>query len=272
MKPLILPLFCALFLTGCQLQVASTSAPVTTPPAATLPIASTPLSVATNTQTPASVPVTDVRTILERSANAMVAISSYEYRAVATTNYGGEDETTSTTAVIFPRQGDGRIETTQGGSVGTTWLKDHRMYMIDPESKQWVYLQLDPPEERPVVIHQRVSELMTLSRDGQDLVLTSVRPLNALEFYSLTGIEEQEQATLETMASLGQTMETMVTFILDEAYRYKTVLYEQVVTTSGVSTFTASSYEYSAYDQAPPVEVPREILSGAIPLDPSAGD
>lgn len=271
MKPLLLPLICSLLLTGCQLQVASSSAPAATIPIASLPAVTAPLSVA-NTQPPASVPVTDIRWVLERSANAMLAVSSFEYSAVATSNYGGEDEITKTRAVLFPKQGDGRIETTQGSSTGTTYLKDHRMYMVDPESGQWVYLQMDPPDETPVVIHQRVNELMTMTREGRNLILTSVRPLNALEFYSLTGIEVQEQATLEAMAKLGQTMETMVTYILDEAYRYQTVVYEQVVTTAGASTFTASSYEYSAYDQALPISVPRDILAEAVPLDPPAGE
>jgi hypothetical protein len=74
------------------------------------------------------------------------------------------------------------------------------------------------------------------------------------------------------MDSQGQTMETLVEFVLDENFRYVNVSYEQVITTGGISTYTFSSYDYSDYNQAEEVIIPDEILVEAQPVDSQSGN
>ncbi len=278
----------ALIFSGCQLRVAdSTSTPisstdsaVTTSAAASAPTApdtaappQTSPATTPAPQTQAAPPVStiatgeDVQTVLQRSANAMLTVESYDYTSTNVANFGGEDVESATAATIFPGNGDGRITTTQGEVRDTTYLKNNRMYMMDPLTEKWVYMDLaDESEAEAIVIHDRVNEYMTVTEINGEYVLTSDHPLDALQFYSLTGIEVKQKETLDQMASQGQTMETMVEFILDDQFRYRKVTYEQVTTTAGVSTHNVSSYTYSNYNEAEEIIIPQEILEGAIPF------
>lgn len=210
------------------------------------------------------------RSVLQRSADAMLSVQSYDYTSESMTNFGESEASSQTEATVFPQQGDGRILTRQSGSETVSYLKNNRMYMLDPLKNAWVYVDMKNPAAQPAgEIHPRVNEYMALekTKDG-GYVLSSERPLSALEFYSLTGLEVQEAETLKQMEAQGQTMETMAVLVLDSAFRYKEVSYEQVTESGGLSTHTVLTYLYSNYDAAEEIVVPEDILQQAVPLDP----
>lgn len=288
----------SLILSGCDLKVAeSSSLPITTSTMETKPDSKTvgqdsstnlsnhssntkTTSNSTKTQTSAkTTPVLtvssgeDVRTILQQSADAMLDVESYYYTATSSSNFGEQNIESETDATIFPAKGDGRITSTQQGISSTTYLKNNRMYMLDPLSEKWVYMDMPKESEaKPVTIHERVNDYMTIIEKDNQYLITSTHPLDAFEFYSLTGIEIQQKETLDLMESQGQTMETLVEFVLDENFRYLNVSYEQVITTAGISTYTFSSFDYSNYNQAEEVIIPDEILKEAKAVDSQTGN
>ena len=302
----VILLFCLigsfLFLSGCNLEVEESTSPQKTTSALETQSNSMPVgqnsstataSHVTTPETTSSIPETqpvtqtpavttpvstifsgeDARTILQQSADAMLAVESYHYTAISSSNFGEQNLESETDATIFPAKGDGRITSTQGDISSTTYLKNNRMYMLDPISEQWVYMDMPKDSEtEPVTIHKRVNDYMTVIEHDNQYLLTSNHPLSALEFYSLTGIELQQKDTLDVMDSQGQTMETLVEFVLDENFRYVNVSYEQVITTGGISTYTFSSYDYSDYNQAEEVIIPDEILVEAQPVDSQSGN
>lgn len=275
-------LMCAgLALSACQVQeaplsqtgpaAAERSVPV---PAKTAP-ASVPASTPSLTQPqPASVPrpAETARTVLERSAKAMAEAKSYDYTLENMTNLGGSEALTQTKATVFPFRGDGMTRTTQAGAETVSYLKNNRMYFMDPAAKIWVYVDLPPASpEANMKIHPRVDDYMKLEKkkDG-GYVLSSKRPLSALEFYSLTGLEIREAQALKDMEAQGQTLETMAVLVLDDKFRYREVSYEQVIESGAMSTHSILNYTYSNYDQAAEITVPSEILENAVPAG-SAG-
>lgn len=267
-------------LTGCQLEVASpttqsrpagsvaTKTPESIPSPGTLPVA-------TSTQT--SVPDTrpaepTARFILQKSADAMMRVHSYDYTSSSVAEFGDTEVVTTTKATIHPLLGNGKIMTKQADILDTTYLLNHRMYMEDPSTGSWVYLDMPVDKTSTIRIHARVNDYIDVTRSGDDIILVSTHPLSALEFYSLTGIEIKEKDTLAQMEAQGQTMETMVEFILDQEYRYKKVSYEQVTTTAGVSTHTVTTYDYSNYNSAPEIELPDKIHKEAVPYQPEGNE
>ena len=210
----------------------------------------------------------DVQSILQQSADAMLAVVSYNYVASSSSKLGEQTIESETQATMFPAKGDGHITTTQGDKSSTTYLKNNRMYMIDPLSEKWVYMDMPKdPEAKQVTIHERVNDYMTLKKQDNQYLLTSEYPLNALEFYSLTGIELQQKETIDNMDAQGQTMETLVELLLDENFRYVNVTYDQVLTTGGIKTYTFSSYDYSNYNQAEEIIIPDNILEQATSVE-----
>lgn len=275
-----LALSIAFGLTACQGPPDGTqTAPATNPasvPAVTLPSSVPAASQPAPTTTPsASIPSAETGTarfVLQQSAEAMMRAQSYEYTMESMTNFGDSEVTSQTQATVFPHEGDGMSRTRQEEDETVTYLKQNRMYLKEPASGDWVYVDMpQPAAPTPVTIHPRVNEYMTLEKtpDG-GYVLSSERPLSALEFYSLTGMEVKEAQTLKDMEAQGQTMETMAVIVLDGAFRYQEVSYEQVTESGGLSTHTILSYTYSNYDAAQKVVVPTEILQTAVPLDPAS--
>lgn len=206
--------------------------------------------------------------ILAQSANAMLETPSYEYTKTSVSNFADTQITSITEAVIFPLKGDGMITKEEAGFRNTTYMKDNMMYREDSATGSWIYLPMTPPEDTPVKIHERVNDFMEVLPTEEGYVLNSTRPLDLLEFYSLTGIEEKEQYTIKILKDQGVIIETMVEIWLDKEYRFVTVIHDQVTTSQDVSTGELDEYEYRNYDQAPEVVIPDEVLTEAVEYQP----
>lgn len=210
--------------------------------------------------------------ILAQSANAMLTADSYEYTQTSVSDFGESQITYVTEAVMFPVKGDGMITREEAGFRNTTYLKDNIMYREDTSTGDWVYLPMEPQDDSPVEIHERVNGYMEAMKTDDGYVVSSTRPLDLLEFYSVTGIEEKEQETIQILEEQGVSLETMVEIWLDEEYRFIKVIYDQVTTSAGVSTGTLDEYEYSNYGSAPEVTVPQEVLDEAVEYVPDFDD
>ena len=257
----VLLLGASLALGSCSLKVADTK-----PGAASATIPVTAVSTVPDEET--------ARYILNQSANAMLKVESYDYTSTSVSRFGNSEVTSTTKATVFPIKGDGWIETTQNEKTNTTYLKANVMYMLDPRSQEWVYVDMpNSSGSAEIIINAKVNDYITLSKNDSGYILKSTRPLSALEFYRLTGIEQKEMKNLADMVDQGTTLETVVEMELDSEYRYRKVTYDQVTTTAGVSTSNVLQYEYTNYNSAKPIEIPAEILEKAVKLQtqPSQG-
>lgn len=252
----------SLFLTSCSLSVSSADLSTSIP------------EVTQSPSSASSIPIDqDVRSVLNQSANAMLKVQSYEYVSTDISKFGSSEVTSATTAKVFPIQGDGWIQTTQTGAVNTTYLKNNRMYMVDPRNQSWVFVEMPKSSgTTSVTINPKVNDYMTIRRTDTGYVINSIRPLSALEFYMLSGIEGKEMQNLADMVTQGIALDTVVEIELDQDFRYKKVIYDQVTTTGGVSTQNFQTYEYSNYDTATPVVIPDDILNSAVPLDTGSAE
>lgn len=255
---LVLILSMGLTLSGCSLTTGSAN--------------STPTQTATTLSSePITAPledVNDVRSVLNQSADAMLKVESYEYVATDLSKLGGSEVSSTTTATVFPILGDGWIQTTQNGVINSTYLKNNRMYMVDPRNQSWVFVDMPKSSTNASsTINPKVKDYMTLTKTDKGYLIRSIRPLSALEFYMLSGIEGKEMQNLADMVNQGVSLDTVVEMELDQDFRYKKVTYDQVTTTGGVSTQNFQVYEYSNYNTAAPVVIPEEILTSALPLD-----
>lgn len=247
-------LFSSLFLSACALTVSGTdTASQTVTAALTVPDAHS------------------VREILEESANAMLKVQSYNYVSTNVSKFGTSEVTSTTKATVHPILGDGWIETAQGGTVNTTYLKNNTMYMVDPGTQSWVFVDMPKSAgNNKITINAKVNEYMTLEKIDSGYRLQSIRPLSALEFYMLSGIEGKEMQNLADMVNQGIVLNTVVELELDPEFRYRKVIYDQVTTAGGVSTQSYQEYTYSNYDKADPVVVPPAIMANALKFDPDS--
>lgn len=229
-------------------------------------------AVASNSQADAPDLTEQPQHILAQSANAMLQADSYEYTQTSVSDFGETKITSVTEAVMFPVRGDGMITSEEAGYRNTTYLKDNIMYREDTATGQWVFLPVEAPDDGPVRIHERVNGYLEALKTEEGYVISSIRPLDLMEFYSITGIEEKEQETIRILQEQGVTLETMVEIWLDEEYRFQKVIYDQVTTAAGISTGTLDEYEYHSYGTAPEVTVPQDVLDQAVEYDPDYDD
>lgn len=246
-----------LLLSACNLTVAQT-VPMTENSIETTPIT-----------TAATVPdEVSASYVLNQSANAMLKVQSYEYISTTVSKFGTSEVTSTTKATIFPIQGDGWNETIQNNTKNTTYLKANVMYMVDPRTQSWVFVEMPKSTGfTQITVNPKVNDYMTLQKTDSGYLLKSIRPLSALEFYMLSGIEGKEMQNLADMVDQGIALDTVVEIELDAEYRYKQVIYDQVTTTGGVSTQSYLKYEYSNYNSADPIVVPEDILKSAVKLN-----
>lgn len=214
-------------------------------------------------------PLTTAQDILTSSANAMLKLDSYEYTLKTVSNFGDSEIISNSAAVMFPAAGDAMTTNEEAGFSNTTYLKNNIMYMQDPGTGNWVFLSMPPEDRNAITIDAAVNSYMEAQETEDGYVVSSLRPLNTLEFYTITGTAEKEMNNIQAMADQGVTMETMAELWLDKDFRYIKVIYDQVTTSSGVSTGTTYEYQYSKYNGAEPVVVPEEILTKAKEFDPT---
>lgn len=203
--------------------------------------------------------------VINDSYDTLSKVDSYDLSMTTVTKVLNQEIVTIMEGQIHPKKKEAVMYVTYEGLQSSTYLKDGKVYQVNPDSGQWEYFESNDNKEnqgaKPELTVEVLNYITTKKLDDGGYVIETNKPYKADEFFKVFPASYESDSVNQFRQNLGSdaNIDVKLMIILDKELRYRNVFYEFETKVNESTIKTYIQYVYGNFNQGKEIILPEEV-------------